>query len=160
TVFVATEHDSVYAFDADNPGTPLWQSSFINPAAGITTVPSADQNCADISPEIGITSTPVIDPNSGTLYVEAKTKENGAYFHRLHALDVSTGTEKFAPVVIQGQVPGVGDGSFNNIVSFDPLRPLQRAALLLSNNVLYLTFASLCDIDPYHGWVFAYDAQT
>jgi hypothetical protein len=105
-------------------------------------------------------STPVIDPNSGTLYVEAKTKENGAYFPRLHALDVTTGAERVAPVVIQGQVPGNGDGSVNGIVSFDPLKHLQRPALLLSNNAIYVAFASLCDVGPYHGWVFAYDAQT
>src|SRR5215469_4578332 len=159
-VFVATEHDSVYAFDADTPGPPLWQTSFINPAAGITTVPFADQSCADLAPEIGITSTPVIDPNGGTLYVEAKTKENGAYVHRLHALDVTTGAEKIPPVVIQGQVPGTGDGSAGGIVPFNSLRGMQRAALLLSNNVIYIAFASLCDADPYHGWVFAYDAQT
>src|SRR5215472_2959500 len=159
-VFVATEHDSVYAFDAHTPGLPLWQTSFIDPAAGITTVPNADQSCVDIDPEIGITSTPVIDPNSGTLYVVAKTKENGAYFHRLHALDVTTGAEMVAPVVIQGQVPGVGDGSVNNIVSFDPLKHLQRPSLLLSNKAIYIAFASLCDIGPYHGWVFTYDAQT
>jgi len=159
TVFVATEHDSVYAFDADTPGPPLWQTSFINPAAGITTVSSADVNCTEaIAPEIGITSTPVIDPNSGTLYVVAATKENGTFFHRVHALDVMTGTEKVPPVVIQGNVAGTGDGSAN--VSFVSLKHLQRAALLLSNGALYIAFASYCDNTPYHGWVFAYDAQT
>jgi hypothetical protein len=160
-VFVATEHDSVYAFDADNPTSPLlWHRSFINPAANITTVPSADVNCTGIIPEIGITSTPVIDPNSSTLYVVAKTKENGAYFHRIHALDLATGTEKISPVMIQGGVPGIGSGNVNGIVSFDPLIQLQRAALLLSNDVLYIAFASYCDNGPYHGWVFAYNAQT
>jgi len=158
TVFVATEHDSVYAFDADTPSPPLWQTSFMSPAAGITTVSSADVNCTVITPEIGITSTPVIDPNSGTLYVVAATKENGTFFHRVHALDVMTGTDKVPPVVIQGNVPGTGDGSAN--VSFVSLQHLQRAALLLSNGALYIAFASYCDLTPYHGWVFAYDAQT
>src|SRR5215469_3310216 len=159
-LFVATQHDSVYAFDADTPGPPLWQTSFINPGAGITTVSSADVSCVNIVPEIGITSTPVIDPNSGTLYVEANTKENGAFFHRLHALDVTTGAEKIPPVVIQGAVAGNGDASVNGFITFDPLRHLQRPALLLSQNALYIAFGSHCDNNPYHGWVFAYDAQS
>lgn len=166
-LFVATEHDSVYAFDADTLGPPLWQTSFINPGAGITTVPSADVRCEGIVPEFGITSTPVIDPNSGTLYVEARTKEvvggTTNYAHRLHALDIASGAEKFGgPVVIQGQVQGTGDGSVNAIVSFNPLTQEQRAALLLNNNTntIYIGFASLCDVDPYHGWEFAYDAHT
>jgi hypothetical protein len=159
-VFVATEHDSVYAFDADNPtSTPLWHTSFINPAAGITTVLSTDVNCTDLMPEIGITSTPVIDPSSSTLFVESKTKENGTYVHRIHALDVTTGVEKLSSV-IQGGVPGTGDGNVSGIVSFNPHTQLQRPALLLSNGLLYVAFASHCDNGPYHGWVFAYDAHT
>jgi hypothetical protein len=159
-VFVATEHDSVYAFDADDPtSAPLWHTSFINPAAGITTVSSADVSCTDLIPEIGITSTPVINPSSGTLYVESKTKENGTYVHRIHALDVTTGIEKISSV-IQGGVPGIGDGNVNGIVSFNPRTQLQRPGLLLNDNVVYIAFASHCDNFPYHGWVFAYDAHT
>ena len=164
-VFVATEHDSVYAFDADtNAGVssnPLWHVSFINPGAGITTVPSADVSCSNISPEIGITGTPVIDPTSNTLYVVSKTKENGSYFQRLHALDITSGAEKFGgPVVIEATVAGTGDGSTSGQVSFDPLKNNQRPGLMLLNGIVYLTWASHCDHTPFHGWMIAYNAQS
>jgi len=161
-VFVATEHDSVFAFDADNTAcSQLWMTSFINPNAGTTTVPSGDVLSSDIVPEIGITGTPVIDPQSGTLYVVAKTKENGTYFQRLHALDITTGAEKFGgPVVIQASVSGSGDGSVGGNLAFDPLRQNQRAALLLVNGVVYIAFASYGDNDPYHGWMLGYNAAT
>ena len=162
TVFVATEHDSVFALDADNSTClQLWKTSFINPAAGITTVPSDDVEGGNLSPEFGITGTPVIDPLSMTLYVVARTKENGTYVQRLHALDIGTGTDKFGgPVVIQASVPGTGDTSVGGTVSFDPLGENQRAALLLSNGVVYATFASIGDLDPYHGWLLGYNAAT
>jgi hypothetical protein len=164
-VFVATEHDSVYAFDADNNtglnAVPLWHSSFINPAAGVTSVPSANLQCQVIAPEVGITSTPVIDPISGTLYVVAMTLENSGqtYIHRLHALDVTTGAERpGSPVEIQASVPGTGDG--NTTVTFKPWLYKQRAGLLLLNGVVYTTWASHCDSGNYHGWVIGYDATT
>jgi Divergent InlB B-repeat domain len=161
-VVVATEHDSVYAFDADNPGnTPLWQTSFINPSAGVTPVPNSDyQNCPSILPEHGITSTPVIDPASGTLYLVTDTKENGNFFYRLHALSVSTGAVNNS-VQIQVSVPGTGDGNDGQgNVPFVALQQRQRAALLLSNGMVYVGFASDCDIDPYHGWLLGYDASS
>ena len=166
-LFVATEHDSVYAFDAAGTNaTPLWQVSFINPAAGITPVSSSDVGCPDLAPEIGITSTPVIDPASATIYVEARTKEvtNGVatFYHRLHALDLSTGAEKFGgPKIVQPSVAGTGEGNDGaGHVLFNSLRQLNRAALLLNNGIVYIGCASLCDNDPYHGWLIGYDAQT
>ena len=105
-LFVATEHDSVYAFNADAPGPALWHDSFINPGAGVTTVSSTDINSGAIGPEVGITGTPVIDPSTTTLYVVAFTKEvsgtTTTFVQRLHALELATGAEKLGgPVVIQ-----------------------------------------------------------
>ena len=167
-VFVATEHDSVYAFDANNAdganANPLWTVSLI-PNGG-TTVPNGDTGTGDIVPEIGITSTPVIDTSTGTIYVLAKTKESGAYFQRLHALDITTGQEKFGgPVTIQAAVPGTGDGSVldgmgNHVVPFDQLREHNRPGLLLLNGKIYIAWASHGDNGPYHGWVLAYNATT
>jgi hypothetical protein len=164
-VFIATEHDSVYAFDAyGNPSTPLWQVSFLKD--GFTTVPARDAECPFIAPEIGITSTPVIDPDSGTLYVLARTRDRmrlmtGWYAQRLHALAVTTGVEKFGgPVVIRASMSGTGTGSKNGTVSFNSLRENPRAALLLNRGSVYLTWASACDVGPYHGWVMSYDART
>jgi hypothetical protein len=167
-VYVATEHDSVYAFDAAGVSpNPLWKMSFIDPAAGVTTVPAADTGeCCDLAPEIGITGTPVIDQGTGTLYVVAKTKEvvggTTTYVQRLHALDITTGAEKFGgPVVIQASVPGTGAGNDGHgNVPFNALRENQRPALLLSHGVVYIGFASHGDQPPYHGWVLGYDANT
>lgn len=156
-VFVATEHDSVYAFDADQQGPPLWHASFINPSAGITTVPSTDTNCTDLVPEVGITSTPVIDRSTNTLYVVVRTKENGQYFTRLHALDLTTGAEKFGgPVNIAASISNSSGGQ----ASFDSLLNNQRTALLLANGNVYIGFSSHCDNGPYHGWLLAYSATT
>lgn len=165
-VYVATEHDSVYAFDADgNAGpnsAPLWQVSFLNAAAGVTTVPAADTGCGQITPEIGITSTPVIDAGSGTIYVVAMTKEspNGSvsYVHRLHALDVSSGAERpGSPVIVQATFPGTGEGG--SVLTFNPKAYKQRPGLLLLNGVVYAGFSSHCDIGTYHGWLIGYNTQ-
>jgi len=162
-VFVADQHDSVYAFDADNPssGTPLWQISLINPAAGVTTVPISEQGCAAVNgyTEVGIQGTPVIDATTNTLYLDAKTKEvvNGvtSYIHRLHALDISTGAEKFGgPVQITGSVQGS-----RGTVTFDSLKSCQRPGLLLEDGIVYIAYGSN-GCDTTHGWVFAYNATT
>jgi hypothetical protein len=164
-IYIATEHDSVYAFDAyGNPSTPLWKVSFL--AIGTTAIPERDVQCFFISPEVGITSTPVIDLKTGTLYVLARTKVEhlfsaNEYHQQLHALALTSGVEKFGgPVEIQASVSGKGDGSTGGTVKFGPLRENPRAALLLSNGAVYLSWASSCDVGPYHGWVMAYDAQT
>jgi uncharacterized protein (TIGR03437 family) len=160
-VFVATEHDSVYAFDADNYlAAPLWHVSFINPAQGVSTASAADLECASITPEVGITGTPVIDPASGTLYVVAMTEPSSNNFeHQLHALDIATGAEKpGSPVEIQASVPGFGDG--NTTVQFKPWLYKERAGLLLLNGVVYTSWASHCDAGNYHGFIIGYNAST
>jgi hypothetical protein len=177
-IFAATEHDSVYAFDAEAaPCQTLWQVSFINPLGGVTTVPACaaasfpspcnDVNSDDLVPEVGITGTPVIDPATNTLYVVAATKEPPAatptYHLRLHALDLATHTEKFGgPVDIQAppvSVPGLGDGALNGMVPFVAQIANQRAGLQLSSGYVYIAFASHGDQGAYHGWVLAYSAS-
>jgi hypothetical protein len=168
-VFVVTEQDSVYAFDADsNAGAnanPLWRASMIDSlhgaAQGATIVSSSNYSCGDINPHVGITSTPVIDLSTGTMYVEATSHENGGYIHRLHALDITTGAEKFGgPAVITATVPGTGSGSAGGSVTFDALHQHNRPGLLLLNGRIYIGFASHCDDQPWHGWLFAFDAAT
>ncbi|MBZ5694557.1 MAG: PQQ-binding-like beta-propeller repeat protein [Acidobacteriia bacterium] len=160
-VYVATENDSVYAFDAEtNSGAnanPLWHANLLDTAHGGASGASAvtsgsgggvDIGCTDLVPQLGVTSTPVIDPSTGTMYVEAKSKESGNFVHRLHALDITTGNEKASsPVVVSGS-------------TFDALQHNNRPGLLLLNGMLYLAYASHCDSTPYHGWIFAYDAAT
>ncbi len=177
-VYVATEHDSIFAFDADNPQSGslcpgsstahcLWKTSFINAGAGVTSIPKQDVEVGvDLVPEVGITGTPVIDPANETLYVMVRTKEvsgsTASYVQRLHALDITTGAEKTnSPVVIQASVKGTGSGNDGHgNVPFDPLRQNNRAALLLLNGVVYIAWASLEDIAPYHGWIIGYDENT
>jgi hypothetical protein len=155
-VFVATEHNGIFAFDADSASAaPLWNRN-LGPS-----VPAADTQCGDLAPEVGITSTPVIDLEHRTIFLVAKTKENGHYAQRLHALDIATGAERAgSPVEITASAPGTGAGSVNGRITFDPLIELNRPGLLLSNGVVYLAFASHCDVGAYHGWVLGYDAAT
>jgi hypothetical protein len=159
-VFVATEHGSVYAFEADGRTTaPFWKRSFINSSAGITTI--AKPANALIAPEISISSTPVIDPSTNTLYVAVSTSENGTIVHRLHALSLTTGAEKFGgPIKIQGSVSGTYPAlSVNGRVPFVPKQHLQRPALLLLNGNVYIAYGSNGDQLPYNGWLFVYSAQ-
>jgi len=164
-VFVATMHDSVYAFDADSNTSPLWQKSFINPAAG-TNVPTAaqvapGQDCSTFVGEVGICGTPAIDLASGTLYVVARTREPAGQFHRLHALDIATGNERSnSPVVIDAVVPGTASDGSGGFVPFNQMREIQRSALLLSGGVVHIVWCSYCDNAPYHGWITSYDAQS
>jgi hypothetical protein len=165
-VYAASEHDSVYAFDADGlSGTPVWHQSFIDPASGITTVDSLnDLHCDNLVPEVGITGTPVISLENQALYVvsETRNQNTGEFILQLHALDLATGAEKFGgPMAINAIVPGTGNGNDGTgHVPFAPMLANQRSALLLQNGVVYVAFASNCDSGPYHGWVIAYDART
>jgi outer membrane protein assembly factor BamB len=159
-LYVASEHGSVYAFDADT-GASLWQIS--TALLGETT--SDDRGCGQVTPEIGITSTPVIDLNAGpngTIYVVAMSKDaSGNYHQRLHALNLTTGAEEFGgPREIQGSYPGSGDNSSGGNVIFDPGQQLERPGLLLLNGMIYTTWGSHCDIRPYTGWIMGYDENT
>jgi hypothetical protein len=159
-LYVVTEHDSVYAFDADS-GTQLWKVSALE--SGETT--SDNHGCGQISPEIGITSTPVIDRAKGahgTIFVVAMSKDaSGAYHQRLHALDVTTGAETTgSPTEITGTYPGTGDNSSGGNVVFAPGQYAERAGLLLMNSTIYLAWTSHCDERPYTGWVMGYSENT
>jgi outer membrane protein assembly factor BamB len=159
-VFVATEHGLAYAFDADTY-RPLWKVSLVG--AGETT--SDNRQCQQITPEIGITATPVIDLKAGphgTIYIVAMSKDaRGHYFQRLHALDITTGAElSGGPQTIGATFPGSGAASVRGEVIFDPKQYEERAALLLLNGVIYTTWASHCDHDPYTGWVMGFSAST
>jgi hypothetical protein len=158
-LIVATEHASVYAFDAGS-GAILWQKTML--AAGET--PSDDRGCSQVTPEIGVTSTPVIDRSRGTsgaIYVVAMSKNGTTYHHRLHALDLATGSELFGgPKEITASFPGTGDGTNGSSVVFDPKKYKERAALLLMNGTIHTAWASHCDSRPYTGWLMSYNAST
>src|SRR5579864_975650 len=158
-VYVMTEHDSAYAFDADT-GAQLWKVSLLK--SGET--PSDDRGCGQVSPEIGVTSTPVIDRKAGAhgiLYAVAMSKNGSTYFQRLHALDVTTGAElEGGPVAIQAMYPGTGANSSGGQVVFDPKQYKERAALLLLNGVIYTSWASHCDFNPYTAWIIGYNQTT
>jgi hypothetical protein len=170
-IFIADEHDTVYAFDADSNGgsnsAPLWQASMISTAhgatAGATTVPYTDvqSGAGDIHPEIGITSTPVIDLSNNTLFVLAKSKENGNYYQRLHALNILTGNEQpGSPMALTASVPGTGSGSSGGALAFSTLWQNNRSALDLFNGNIYIPFGSHGDDGPWHGWVLVYNETT
>jgi hypothetical protein len=167
-VFVVTMNDSVYAFDAtDGTAAALWEAHFADASKGVVPVPARDlgkTNCGiykDISRRVGILSTPAVDPATSTMYVVARTKEQGDYLARLHALDMATGKERSgSPVEISATTSGSGAGSVGGTIRFDPMRQNQRAGLLLHQGVVYVAFSSHCDEGPYHGWVLGYDAAS
>ena len=171
-IYAASEHGTVYAFDADSNaganGGLLWQTNL-----GIVALSASGEFGArycgtcfpDIIPEVGITGTPVIDPVTGTLYVNVFTREvvvgvSTNYVHRIHALNVTNGTERaYSPVVVGGSVPGTGRDSSGGVMTFNPKQNNQRAALTLAGGKLYVVYAGYADTDPYHGWVMAYNAS-
>jgi hypothetical protein len=160
-VYVVTEHNTVSAFDANddlNP-TPLW-SRTLGPSVPSVDVNVPGRSCLDITPEIGISATPTIDVNQHTMYVVAKVEEAGVQNHRIFALDIRTGENMHAPVDIHATVPGTASDSVNGMITFDPVRHNVRAGLLLDQGVLYVAGTSHCDFPPWHGWIFAYQAQT
>ncbi len=168
-IFVATENDSIYAFDADSNGganaKPIWQISLLTAAygagSGATAVPWADTGSPDVAPTVGITGTPTINPATNTMYVVANTKENGAYFSRLHAINIVTGAEQpNSPVNITATVAGTGNGSSGGLLSFSPLWENQRTALNYYNGYVYFGYGAHGDNGPWHGWLFAYNATT
>jgi hypothetical protein len=160
-LYVVTENDSAYAFDADN-GTQYWYHSLL--ATG-DAGPSDDLGCSQVTPTIGATATPAIDPSKGphgALYTVAMTKDASSnYHHRLHALDLSTGAELFGgPTEIVATYPGTGDGSSKGTVTFDPTQYNSRPGLLILNGVVYTAWGSHCDGGPYGGWVIGYNETT
>ncbi|CAE6709502.1 hypothetical protein R69658_00857 [Paraburkholderia aspalathi] len=159
-VYVATEHDSVYAYDATT-FAQLWKVSLV----GSGETPSDDHGCQDITPEIGITSTPVIDRNrgaNGVLYAVAMTKDgSGGYHHRLHALDLTTGAEVLGgPTEIAASFPGSGAGSVNGTITFNPSLHTVRAALTLVGGNVYMGWTAHCMSGAYTGWLMAYSTDT
>ena len=164
-LYVATENDSVYAFDADSVnGTTsayLWKVSLL----GTGETAGDNRGCGQVSPEIGVTSTPVIDRSRGThgaIYLVAMSKDaNGNYYQRLHALDLTTGAELFGgPTTVQATYPGTGDNSSGGNVVFDPKQYKERPGLLEIGTTIYTTWSSHCDDRPYTSWVMSYDAST
>ncbi len=176
-IYVATQHDSVFAFDADaSPCVQLWHASLVDtlhggtPGEGPIVWADVGYCYGDVYPEVGVTGTPVIDPSSNTIYVVSASEipgpqsgicplPAGSYFHRLHALDIASGSEKFnAPVTIAASVPGTGDGSSGGMVSFNSQLQHNRSGLALSGDgTVYVAFAAHEDASPYHGWLFGYN---
>lgn len=159
-VIVATEHDQMYAIDA-NSHTVVWNRNFLGTDGTITSVPAVDLGCDDLAPEIGITGTPVIDTSTNTTYVVVRTKEMQAgaasYYQRIHAIDLTTGQDKLPPTTIT--TPTSQDGRFGT-AQFDPLLSNQRSALLLVNGQIYVAWASHCDYGFYWGWLMSFDETT
>src|ERR1700739_2838840 len=153
-LYVATENDSLYAFDADS-GVRYWKTSVA--PAGETSVPSTDLNSTDLQPLIGITSPPVIDRSAGpngTIFLVAMTKNATTLFYRIHAIDLATGKDRLAPAIVSASVPGIGPAD-----TFNPEFERNRAGLLLLNGIIYTCWASFNDNPPFSGWIIAYNEK-
>jgi hypothetical protein len=169
-VFVATENDTIYAFDADsNAGTNggvLWETN-LGPSVSSYDDQFGNRGTGsyypDITPVVGITGTPVIDLASGTLYVNVHTAttvgSTTTFYHRIHALNITNGTEQaYSPVVVTNAFPGTGVDGSNGIVPFDPRTENQRPGVTLAGGMVYVGYGSYADTDPYHGWVLGFNA--
>jgi len=161
-VFVATENDSVYAFDSDDLSTnqnPIWKTSFCQ--SPCRTWDPADVNAPNLWPQIGITATPVIDKTAGVIYVVAASYENELPLWKIHALSLARGKDiTGSPMIIEGTVSGNGNGTYQGSIAFSPFNQLSRAGLVLNQGVLYIGFSSFDDNEPDHGWLFAYNSTT
>src|SRR5580698_10910875 len=164
-LYVATEHDQVYAFDVDS-GQQLWVANLLiilSTQYIVTPVSNSDVGCNDLVPEIGITGTPVIDTSLNQMFVVAKTKDHNlqtgqtTFAQTLYSLDLRTGALRNPPHGISGTYPATGQGSQGGLLTFDPLVEGQRSALLLSGRNLYIGWASHCDNGAYHGWLMAFN---
>jgi hypothetical protein len=166
---VATENNSVYAFNADdvNPNSTifqLWRASLGPPIDSATLYTAVGKpTCSDLTTQIGITGTPVVQiapnqPSQGVVFAAAKSKSGNQYSYTLYALNLADGTT-LSSIPFQGSVPGTGYGSANGRIAFNPMYQLNRPALLLIGSVLYAAFGGHCDSGPYHGWIFAIDVS-
>lgn len=162
-VFAATMNDKLYAFDADQPGPPLWMRDFTNEMVRVTPVPVVDitnSNDLNIVGNIGIEGTPVIDRSAGVIYLVARTKERGQYVQRLHKVRLKDGADAVPAAVIEAEVKGIAPDAVNGLVHFDPRAGNQRAALALVKGNVIIAWASHEDLEPYHGWIMTYDAAS
>ena len=160
-VFVVTMHDTIYAFDADNSGSrALLDISYVNASAGISSISSANAGCNDVLVEYGITGTPVIDPTTQMIYFVTSTTENGVYYQRLHAVNITNGNEPTPGKAITASLSGTADGG--TTVNFNPLYQMQRPGLVLTQGGIIIGFGSRCDnyLWPWHGWVTRYNETT
>ena len=167
-LFIASEHDQLYAFDV-NSGLQLWQTSFlkaVSPFITVSTVSASDVSCNDLTPEIGITSAPVINTATNTMYVMVETKEVNSqthvtnFYHRLHAVDIRTGLDQVSPRTVIAVARGTGTGSLGGVISFNSLLANQRAALLQADGQVFVAWSSHCDLGNYHGWLMSFNQTT
>ncbi|HET9960472.1 MAG TPA: hypothetical protein VFQ61_38645, partial [Polyangiaceae bacterium] len=165
-IYVATVNNTVYAFDADTAGAPLWQRNFNGsgrpPRHGeVANGTACGGNYHDFAGNIGIVGTPVINASSNTMYFVTRTLESGSMIYRLRAVNIATGADRAgSPKQITASVAGTGDGSNGTTIAFNPMFHNQRAGLALASNAVYVAFAAYCDAPPTHGWVMGFDATS